>query len=90
MLINDKLNKTKETLENFKVVVKQSASENRNIQYQIEKIVTEIYSVLQNKKTKQKSFEYLAENKQKQLFKKFGIQDLIEGKNFILVNRRMK
>ena len=90
MLINDKLNKTKETVENFKVVVKQSASENRNIQYQIEKIVTEISSVLQNKKTKEKSFEYLTENKQKQLFKKFGIQDLIEGKNFILVNRRMK
>ena len=83
MLINDKLNKTKETVEKFKVIVKQSASENRNIQYQIEKIVTKISSVLQNNETKEKSFKYLTENKQKQFFKEFGIQDLIEGKFFI-------
>ena len=72
--------------------VTQSASESRDIQYQIEKIVTKISSVLQNKETKKISFKYLTENKQKQLFKEFGIEDLIEGKIFILklVNRLMK
>ena len=80
MLINDKLNKTKETVEKFKVAVKQYASENSDIQYQIEKIVTKISSALQHKETKEKSFKYLTENKQKQLFEEFGIQDLIEGK----------
>ena len=83
MLINDQLNKTKKTVKNFKDVVEQSASESRNIQYKIEKIVTKISSVLQNKETKEKSFKYLTENKQKQFFKEFGIQDLIEGKFLI-------
>ena len=79
MIIYDKLNSTNGTISIFDSKVNHSVSQNSNIQTQIEKIVSNIYSVLNDKDTQDAACKLLEDNKVNKFFEEYKIQPLMIG-----------
>ena len=85
MIIYDKLNSTNGTISILDSKVNQSVSQNSNIQTQIEKIVSNIYSVLNDKDTKDAVCKLLEDKKVDKLFETYKIQPLVTGNKSALI-----